>query len=350
MKKVLDLNVQNKVTTYLNYSLPLCVLLQNDNKKEYLMEHFSNIYLMKDDEDYIWLDYHEDSSLLEDVLELKNEKRKSLRSFENIEELLLKKINEGYYLMVFTDEFYASNSGKYGKEHCFFQLFIYGYSTEEDLFYGLSFDEQNNFGKVQLSLRDIMKGINYCLFYDEKVPEWINNYFLVYLKESDFSKPFHCDPNRVIEKVKDYFFSRPGDSELRPDVVAERGSKAIYGLAAQEEVINSLKKSLDGNFYIDYRCFHLLCEHKKNMYEKISYIIDSENLENEFEDVKSEYQKITNSYNKIRMIYLKNVLTDNHNDDIFGQLKNKSIIEKIYGDLKENHENEKKLLKRLFER
>jgi hypothetical protein len=164
------------------------------------------------------------------------------------------------------------------------------------------------------------------------------------MKEIDPLKPFNCDINCVAEKISDFCFSRPGNTTLRPDVVAERGSKALYGLEAQEEVIKTLKKSLDGNFYLDYRCFHLLWEHKKNMYEKICYLIDSQNLKNELYNVKIKYKKIENNYNKIRMIYLKTVLADNHNSDIYGQLKNKDIINKLYYDLIQNHNDEKELL------
>ena len=59
MKKIIPTYMQREITTYLNYSMPLCTFLKPD-KNQWLLEHFTNIYLMMGTDGYVWVDYLED--------------------------------------------------------------------------------------------------------------------------------------------------------------------------------------------------------------------------------------------------------------------------------------------------
>lgn len=96
--------MQKEITTYLNYSMPLCTFLQA-NKSQWLLEHFTNIYLMIGEEGYVWIDYLEDLLFPTSVIDYIMIEAKEMEEIEDVEYYFLNLLDESNYLMFFIDEF-----------------------------------------------------------------------------------------------------------------------------------------------------------------------------------------------------------------------------------------------------
>lgn len=58
MKSIsLPIQIQNDITVYTNYALPLCILKSSPEYNEAIVSHFDNIYLMRNKINYLWMDF-----------------------------------------------------------------------------------------------------------------------------------------------------------------------------------------------------------------------------------------------------------------------------------------------------
>lgn len=106
-RKVLKTALQKDVTVYRNFFMPLCSILWDPDKEFWMLEHFNNIYYIKDKSGYTWLDYLEPNGFTEDVLNITSRLYEDIKS-KDIVKLLKKQIDNGLYSTIFVDEFYLN--------------------------------------------------------------------------------------------------------------------------------------------------------------------------------------------------------------------------------------------------
>ncbi len=337
MKKILEIIEQKEINTYLNYSLVMCSLLWNPNKLSWLNEHFTNIYLMRESNNYIWFDYLESSDFMKDVMEYSNYnvetmKNKLSEKF-NLVDYIIDSINNEYYVTVFVDGYFLDKTSTYQKEHQSVQSFIYGYCEEELILYGIGFREDGSFGKIEYNFESFLQAAQFAIDNYHLANVWVDWFFVTRTKIISPDIQYEFEPKTYLNDLKSFINSEGSKELLRKETKYEKGDYALYGFKAQEELINAFNELLDGNFVFDYRCIHLLVEHKELMMKKMMNTAISMGIEEKIKNVLDNYKEITEEFKEIRMVFLKNVMIDNNMETIYGQLTNKKVIKALYNKL-----------------
>lgn len=333
---------QKKVTTYLNYSLPLCLVLADATKRNWILEYFSDIYLMYGYDGYVWLDYNIQDNYLDGIVESISVSIDEMRNENDIILYILKKLQQNYCIMLFADMYYLNNTESYMINHYVNQIFIYGLNTSRKELYGIGFDVNFRFKKMTYSFEEIRQGYQECVNNIKFEPGWVSKHNVLCMKVREYGKSYNVNISNIIAEIRKFYSSLGKVKDLREDVINERGNIAHFGFNAQQECIKSVLKLYENQYVIDYRSIHLLCEHKKLMYEKLKYIV--KNINEEDVTCVNEFKIIAEGFDKIRWMYLKNVLKDNEMHNIYGQLKNKKIILRIYENLNILSQKEKEIM------
>lgn len=342
MKKIIPTYMQREITTYLNYSMPLCTFLKPD-KNQWLLEHFTNIYLMMGTDGYVWVDYLEDLLFPHNVIDYIMIEAGEMEKIVDMEPYLLNLVDENFCLMFFIDEFDVGGTAYYRKSHRITQILVYGYDQEKREIYVVGFDKTRKFTELVYDYQDVLSSYNKCLRNRKGRPFWEDKYNVILLRDKDPEMVYKADPNVVYDQIKKFFYSEGSVEDLRPEIRIERGEIAYYGMRAQEELINNFQKLYEGGFVLDFRYIYLLAEHKKEMLKKIKFILEI-NIDPRGRSIYEEYEKIYKDYIIIKNVFLKNVLKDNGFGNIYGQLKDKKTIAKLYDRLLLLHSKEEVVL------
>src|SRR5690554_2560982 len=158
----LKIVLQKEITTYLNYSLPLCSILWNENKKMWLYEHFTQLYCINNEN--IWLDYLEDLYFPSDVTDYSFVNSDEMKYIDDIILYIKEKISQKYYIFIYLDKFYLrnSNTNSYLKDHEPLFVFIYGYDDFSKQFNGIGFSNDSYFGFLNYSYENVSKAYKSC--------------------------------------------------------------------------------------------------------------------------------------------------------------------------------------------
>lgn len=346
MEKKLNIMFQQKVTTYLNFSLPLCVILHNPNLSEWIYDHFTNIYLMREKNNYIWLDYLEQNCFVDDVLDSTVYKAEELSKNSDYITKLIKYMDSDNYIHLFLDEYYLKKSTSYHIKHNEMQCLLYGYNNTDCIFYGIGFTHNKAFGTIHIPYSEISDSIHYCLAEYPNMNVWVNDYYLTVYRKRDIEGRYKFNVPEFLSSLKNFTDSNNCKHLLRPEIITARGDKALYGMEAQRELISSFSELLQGQNTLDYRYVHLLAEHKKLMLEKITASLKSIQPQAEGNDIILQYRELVRNFDKVRMLFMIQVIKDD--GDIYGYIKNKQIIKTILNNLKELTILESSLYQKFF--
>jgi hypothetical protein len=99
-KHILNIEEVPPVTVYKNYAYPLCIISANKINLSWIQNHFGNVYLMRNDNGYIWYDFLEPNNFAGDVLCTKYINMTDISKFDIID-LIKEKISSGRYITVF---------------------------------------------------------------------------------------------------------------------------------------------------------------------------------------------------------------------------------------------------------
>lgn len=132
---------------------------------------------------------------------------------------------------------------------------------------------------------------------------------------------------------------------LRPEVKLERGTKAYYGIEAQDKLIDGFTDLYNDKFVLDYRFIHLIVEHKHLLYKKLCFLAYSLGIDEKAEKLLLGFKQLCKQYENIRYIYMSNVMKESPRNSIYDQLFNKKIIKDLQNRLRKASFNEKKILK-----
>ena len=336
---ILPVNDKPPITVYKNYSFPLCIISADVSESDWLCNHFGNVYLMRERDGYIWLDFLEPNDGFDSALEFE---RINLNELEGMDVIKLIKdtLSEKKYVTLFLDEYYMDKTALAGKHHHLAEFFIYGYDDEKRIFYTVGFNSSEFFGQLTYSYDSVIKAHDSFINEREKfgkLPVWVVWYAFSKIKKKE-NITEELDVNNILRELEEYASSANMKKKLRSEIIEGRGDVAVYGAACQKEIINSLYEMMNNDkFYTDYRHVHLLYEHKKIVLYKMKYI--EKNTNADVSAIIYRYNSVMKKIELAKVFYLKAIMSDN-DSDLYDKLKNKSIISKIIKFLEDVSNNE----------
>lgn len=351
MKKRLPALLQNDIISFNNYALPLCVINGN-NKEEWILEHFGNIYCQKSEDGYIMLDFLEQYDYPKDVLEYKFLTYQEYSSINDIISHIKERIEHDYQVMIIVDNDCLYEKREHPLRHFPMQIYIYGYDDEIEMFFGMGYRSDFTFGDVSYRYEEVRHAYqSFCKYYEIQ-NDWISMYAEIYMKVKEPLKKYRSSSGRILQELKEYYKSEKCMDKIRPEFLIEgECNEFVFGKEAQDIAVKALYKLLDGEFKTDYRLIHLLYEHKKMVYRKIEKLVQVKKLEEGSNDLKKEYQKqVVKKINKARLIFMMQVIDDNGQKQFYAQLKNKEAILAIIKLLEEAIEKEEEILQKIMEK
>lgn len=348
--KKLKINLQQELTTYLNYSLPLCAILWDHKKLPWLYEHFIQLYSMKGPNGYLWLDYLEELYFPLDVAEYKFIDSEIMKNVTDIKGFIKDRIDNGYCSMIFFDEFYLSGRRFFNQRHKPLQIFIYGYDDIEKTFLSIGFTPDFTFTFLKQPYEDLITAYEAAKSsFNQQIPIWVKLYTTVLIKVKEPLQEYHFNMDRFLKGLKSYLFCEENPWMLRPEIRVERGEKANFGMSVYDDILHNLGDLLESKQTIDYRQIHLLYEHKKMLNKKLLYISSQYHLDTQIIERMSGYKKVLQQFELVRNIFMKHALKDNDFKNLYGPIKDKATIHQMTDIISRGKEQEKALLSGIYE-
>lgn len=306
--KQLKLLFQDYITTYLHYGVPLSALLWDEKKLPWLYEHFTQIYCM-DKEEYLWVDYLEGLNYIEDIGGFTFFDSATVGGIADIVGYIKDKIDNSYYVQVYVDEYYLPGRITYQREHGGVNTFFYGYDEEERTFSSMGFDDKGQFKLLKASYRDVETAFAECRKMYDHSPVWVRYYAATLLRVKTMDSVYKFNAGRFLGDLKCYLSSSGDPSMLRPETAEQYGTEASYGMAVYDRILLHLNNLLEGKNTMDFRCIHLLSQHKKLMHKKLEYTAHQLGLYDGIHEKLEAYRKISSRMKVLEMEYLMNVYT-----------------------------------------
>lgn len=324
-RKVLKTALQKDVTVYRNFFMPLCSILWDPDKEFWMLEHFNNIYYIKDKSGYTWLDYLEPNGFTEDVLNITSRLYEDIKS-KDIVKLLKKQIDNGLYSTIFVDEFYLNGIYK-DTRHLVSEMFITGYDDDEKKFFGIGYTDSREVDYITFTYDEIRIGfasLTTGVVDIEDCPVWVKLFTMQAYKLLDINNGKTADIEAFKRDIRSYYTSEEHPELLRSQNVKEFGADAIYGIKAQEVVLQAIRDLLKGEFKTDYRHIHLISEHKKMLVKKFTYI--DKNIHPVAKTILDGSKTVSMNIELSRILYLKSAMQEGN---MYAALKNETTIKKI---------------------
>jgi hypothetical protein len=292
--------VQREITTYLHRSLSLCAILPYDKYKPWYYSNFIQIFSFIDRSGGLFIDYMEPCSCASEVMHVVNLAYHLLKQHkENIIDFVVEKINLGYYLTIFVDEYYLPNKWAYKKKHFVHSSMIYGYDNEKKQFMAIGFDQNMIFQKIVLDYHNFQDAYeNGKIHYKDSAP-WCELSAISLIRPNNFDEEYPFSNVRFLRELKDYLFSIGDSRRLYAFMYSD--NNAVFGIKVYDAAIQNLENLFKGKATIDYRAMHFIWEHKKGIYDRIEYAISRNNLTGDIIELHKEYLKVVDLSNNIRL-------------------------------------------------
>lgn len=304
----LKIKVQKDLRTYLTYALPLCAILCDDRLYHWFYQHFVQLYTLTDENGNLWVDYLEDRDFYKDVAEYRIYDYSSLSHLESIMEFVVDKINEGYYVIIFIDEYYLPGKSNYQINHYVHQLMIYAYDNQNQKLKTIAFDRNQEFISTEYEYAQFIQAYEEGKKYYESSGIWVRNETVEIIRPREITNIYPFNLELFLKELKTYLLGQGEYSKIRPNNLETNGTKASFNFCVHDELIIHLNNLIDGKDTMDYRYVHLLFEHKLIMYDRLKYIFSNFKTKDELVSLLEEYSRIVKETQIARDFFIKQVI------------------------------------------
>ena len=259
--------VKPNITVYPIFSNPLSIILQNPYGLEWTYNNFHQ--LVCNDGlalSFYDFDYHNCSY----ILVQKISKCLISKLNKDIIEFLIESLDYGYYLYLNINPKYigAYNLPRSLDVH---DIFIYGYSKSERVFYIADCFENGKYAYNECSFDEIRNGIKYINLKDENYISLNGCIELLSLVTSN-EKLEAFDYKRVKDTLKDYLNSKPTVCSNVQDFKWEYGETYhCFGISCYKYIHKKINLL---NTTISFADFHIVWEHKRHLANTLNYMIN----------------------------------------------------------------------------
>ncbi|MCI5641214.1 MAG: hypothetical protein MR316_09610 [Lachnospiraceae bacterium] len=278
--------------TYLFLSLKLAILQADAHCASALDQYFLDIILNYHKEYWHFYDFDEEVSSL---LQISGIPYREI-PINQICELICTTIDADQYITVHLDEYYIPRKESYMNMHLVRENLIYGYDDEKRMFQIFGFGKREQTEAFEIDYDDLLLSFEKGRMF--------------YFAGAGYLKLDGCYPVTFIDKpsnepfdlTEDYFLTK-----IRNFVCPKEPRKTtydiqIYGSDVYEWMLEELEGKTDRET-IDYRTFHLLHEHKKNIYRCMKKLKESGTYIDE--TILEEYKEVVRGFQMLRILYMK---------------------------------------------
>ena len=307
-KAELPATAQNEITTYLHRSLPLCAILANGNYIGWFYSNYIQIFSYKDASGFLEINYLEPRDSYADIADVICLGYHLLQEVDSIVDFIKEKIQLGYYLILNLDEYELSNKHDYKRNHYVHASIVYGYDDETRQVKGAGFDRSRLFTELLFGYDELNKSFHSSKAHYLNYAPWCAWSAVQLMKLKSPERQFPFSKRKFMEDLYDYIHSKPDEYRLynfEYDV-----NRVTFGMEVYEKLVEELRNILQGEFHVDYRALHLLAEHKKCLYVRLSYVIEKYNLGFELVRKKEEYYQLVLKFDEMRKQFLGQVLQE----------------------------------------
>ena len=343
-KNELKVVAQNEITTYLHRSLPLCVLLAYENYKPWYYCNYIQVFSYEDENGFVELNYLDTRDSYSEILDVICLGYHLLDKENNIVEFVKNKINLGYYIIINLDEYELSNKKDYLKNHFVHPSLIYGYDDDTSTVKAIGFNKERLFIEIEFSYEELKGSYDSSKEYFVDYAPWCAWSAIQLIKPKVNAPLFPFSISKFMRDLKEYIYSIEDTYRLYNFEYPRE--KIKYGLDVYDVLGNKLNEMLNGKFSIDYRALHLLSEHKKCLYDKITYIIEKYRINGDITVHTESLMQLVKTFNDIRLKYLAEAFS---NFDI-NCLTNTQIqmINEVTKEIKNLKEKEFDVLEKIY--
>jgi hypothetical protein len=325
--------------------LPLCAILANDNYIGWYYSNYIQIFSYRDGNDFLEINYLEPRDSFVDIADVICLGYHLLREVESIVDFIKEKIQLGYYLIINFDEYELSNKHDYRKNHYVHASIIYGYDDETRQVKGVGFDKSRLFTDLLFDYDELNKSYTSSKVHYLNYAPWCAWSAVQLIKLKSPGRQFPFSQNRFMQDLYDYIHSEADEYRLynfEYDV-----SRVTFGMDVYDELVRELNNILRGEFHVDYRALHLLAEHKKCLYVRLSYVIENFKLDSELVQKNEELYELVLKFEEIRKQFLGQVFREFDLQELTE--KQKKAIEKTSSEILQLKAVEYKLLDEIYE-
>lgn len=301
--KILQIALQNEITSYLNHALPLCVILADHRLLPWFYEHYIDIYGIIDESGYLRLEFLEFWASYREVVEQTYFGYDFLDPATDIIDFVIHKINLGFYVIIHADEYYLPVKSHYQKVHFVHQSIIYGYDNNDQNFMAIGFNRDQLFTKITFEYDRFREAFAKGKIYYPSSAPWAENNVIELLKFNDHIETYPFDIRKFNLKLEKYLLAA-GDPSVPFSAMINR-QNVRYGFKVFDEVIRCLENALEGQFTMDYQTIHFLAEHKKGIFNRLQYIAAQYPITGSLGKMIDEYRQIAGQFESIRIKFLE---------------------------------------------
>lgn len=286
-KSVLPIETDVIADTYLFLSLKLAILQADARSSSVIDRYFLDIRVNYHPDYWHFYDFEED---LASLLDIKGITYQDI-PVNGICNLVKEAIQGGTYIIMHLDEFYISRKVSYNHQHLVKENLIYGYDDEERGFYAFGFGRREQTESYFISYDEMVLSFEKGRFFYFSGAAYLSmaGFYPITLIDISCKDTFKLTESYLLSKMKD--FLHPKERRISKDDIQ------VYGSDAYAWILEELEGRTDRET-IDYRTFHLLYEHKKNVHRCIQKLGTMEEME-------EDYREVVRGFNRLRIMYMK---------------------------------------------
>lgn len=207
-------------------------------------------------------------------------------------------LNSDEYVSIHLDEFYLNEKESFQKLHLVRENLVYGYDDAQKVFFVYGFGKREQMRSFQVSYDDMLlafekgrrfyfSGAGYLKM------KWCDPVVKMKIHECE---GFQLTETFLLHKIHDFVYP------MKPNLQNEEIK--IYGSDVYKWIIEELQGKTKGRT-VDYRTFHLLYEHKRNVYRCLKKIEQNGSMSQITSEKIASYKIVVNQFNKIRIMYMR---------------------------------------------
>lgn len=330
----LEISHRKDITIFSKELLHMQLPFFNEEYNPWFYSHFINIYYCPDG----FMNYP-DERRFSDIFEIKNIGFEAFAGM-NSKESFVHSIQKGFYIHIWVDNFWVSNSVYYNRYHDVHPVLIYGYDLNKNTYKCARFEMQKALECIDIPIDELHTAVESAKIYFYIPTE--EPFKLMKLKKL-YGK-YQNSKGRFLSELRDYrngVGSREYSYFVHNTVMSP--NKEFFGISVTQCFIDGLKQPGLYNLF-DYRMLHLIIENKRLILNAMKYHNRYGVNIPEINSIISQYESIVQKYERQRMLYIKQSSVESDFNGFYTPPKDENTIIRMTNTISELLEFEKNLL------